>query len=140
MKFQLTGWKAIAFLICAAIFIVGKNVWHQSDPQGAINAIKPWLKGEYSRYYLDLMGSNAMSMEEGGAKIVEAGENLELKVTAMTGSSRQVVCVKISVAGEKPPIGKDERCFRLKHSALMGWIYDRETDNVGYYLELLRPW
>jgi hypothetical protein len=140
MKFQLTGWKAVAFLILAGVFIIGKNMWTQSDTQGAIEAIKPWLKGEYSRYYLDRMRSNAMSMEEGGARIVETGENLDVKVTAMTGSARPVVCVKISVAGEKPPVGKDERCFRMRHSALIGWSYDRETDSVGYYLEMLKPW
>lgn len=140
MNFELTGWKAVVFLILAAVFIIGKNVWHRSDTQGAAKAVEPWLKGEYSRYYLDRAQSGQISMEAAGTKIVEASGNISLQVTGVAGSSKPVVCVKVSINGEKPPIGKDERCFRMTHSAIMGWIYDRETDKVGYYLEMLKPW
>jgi hypothetical protein len=140
MNFQLTGWKAVVFLILAAGLIIGKNVWIRSDTQGAAKAIEPWLKGDYSRYYLDRAKSGGSSMEDAGMKIVEASEKMDIQVTGVAGSSKPVVCVKISVNGEKPPSGKEERCFRMKSSAIMGWIYDRETDKVGYYLAALTLW
>lgn len=140
MNFKLTGWKAVVFLVLAAVFIIGKNVWHKSDTQGAAKAIEPWLKGEYSRYYLDRAKAGEISMEDAGVKIVETSEKIDIQVTGVAGSSKPVVCMKISVNGEKPPHGKDERCFQMTHSAIMGWIYDRETGKVGYYLALLSLW
>ena len=140
MNFKLTGWKAVVFLILAAVFIIGKNVWSRSDTQGAAKAIEPWLKGEYSRYHLDRAKSGEISMEDAGEKIVETSGKIDIQVTGVAGSSKPVVCVKISANGEKPPYGKEERCFRMTHSAVMGWIYDRETDKMGYYLEMLQLW
>lgn len=140
MNFKLTGWKAAVFLILAAGFIIGRNAWHKSDTQGAVRAIEPWLKGEYSRYYLDRAKAGEISMEDAGVKIAKASESMDIQVTGVAGSSKPVVCVKVRVSGEKPPHGKEERCFRMTHSAITGWIYDRETDKVGYYLRMLTLW
>ncbi|MBI5816046.1 MAG: hypothetical protein HZB29_10625 [Nitrospinae bacterium] len=140
LQIRFTGAKGVFVLAVIAAIIFGKNVFYYrtADP-GALAAIRPWIAGEYTRNILD----NAKRINEDrrttSGKLLEL-DKLDLAFVKAAGYSKPVVCVKISVNGHPPPFGSQSRCFRMNNSALLGWSYNIETGEAGYYMAMFQVW
>ena len=134
-QIKLTGAKALVVIVA----ILGFGIFRFTSARSSIETdaadrLHFWLQAEYSRRYM----AEHSEVDEAMAKRLLALDRLEF--TEISGRGRpddMVVRVRIAIDGSSPPFGKEVRYFRMEHSMVTGWMLERETWGILYYLNII---
>ena len=114
-----------------------------NTPVQAVAALKPWIQAECARAVLKeaeqkpLETMSRSEAEEFGKRLV-ASHKVDIRIAGMHGSAGEyVIRADVAVDGKAPPGKNNPRYYKMKYSAIIGWTYDRESDAVSYWLNLL---
>lgn len=135
IQIKLTGAKAIIAILAILVFGVFRFTSAKSSIEtDAAGQLRFWLQSEYTRHYL---AENSQA-DEALAQRLLALERIEFsEISGIGQPDDMVIRVRISVDGSSPPFGKEVRYFRMEHSMLTGWMLERETWGILYYLNII---
>lgn len=141
MKFQLTGWKAIAALILLVAFVVVRYTMQAGalETQG-VAQVQRWLADEATRSALPDM---QQAVAAGDAASVERmagdleGDRFEILSVTRHGLGEEIVARVEYRHASRPAGGTRVRYLRMSYSRLVGWRVGAETSRLSYYLAIL---
>lgn len=132
--FTLTGWKAVAFLVAVAAFVVFRTVSARTllDAQ-AQETLEVWIRGDVIRL---LQADSTLSPTERGQAMVDAFDVSIRSVAARGPLDDTVVKVELDPNPAFPPEFDLVRYYRMRYSVFLGWTYERDSKALLWHLAL----
>lgn len=133
--FNLTGWKAVAFLV--ALLAVG--AFRFTRARGALEGqgratLEAWIVGEIQR---PLLADTTLPLAEKGAALLEAS-TVSIRALEARGPLDDVqVRVELEPSSALPPGFELVRYYRMRYSSLVGWSYKGPGSALSFWLAFL---
>lgn len=140
IKFQLTGWKAVAVIVLFLGFIVFQHFRVQNQLEAEGEAIVKEYLGRKHLHQLNQViekyqqSKDVKKTEKEIEKVIEQSKAMEIQSMSARGNGKRfVVRVEYTIQGKPPEDGKSPRYLVLIRS-LGTFRVDHETTASSYYL------